>query len=57
MLFEQFKELDFIGPLEIIALWNQKFNGPKELIIVNETGNEVTSAKELTIKTDTSFEN
>ena len=51
MLFLQFEDLNFIGPWEIITLWSQKFNGPEKLIIVNETGNEVTSAKELTIKT------
>ena len=46
------EDLDFFGPWEMIAIWSQKFGGPNELILVNESHDHVTSAKGLNIKTN-----
>lgn len=56
LLFDQFEDLDFVGPWEMIATWSQQFNGPKELFLVSESGNKVTSVKGLTLEAPTSFE-
>lgn len=56
LLFNQFEDLDFFGPWEMIALWSQQFDGP-ELVLVSETGGEITSAKGLVLKTTTNFSN
>jgi transcriptional regulator GlxA family with amidase domain len=57
LLFEQFEDLDFMGPWELIALWSQKHQGPQELIIVTESGAPVTSTKGLSIQANASFKN
>ncbi len=56
LLFEGFEDLDFIGPWEMITTWSQKFNGPNELFIINETGDDVTSINGLTVKTNIDFD-
>jgi transcriptional regulator GlxA family with amidase domain len=55
LLFDNFEDLDFFGPWEMFAHWSKQFNGPKELLIINEHGKEVTSVKGLTIKTSLDF--
>lgn len=55
LLFEQFEDFDFVGPWEMIGLWSQNFDGPKELIIINEGGGSVISEKKLVIKTQADF--
>lgn len=56
LLFDQFEDLDFVGPWEMIATWSQRFNGPEELYIISELGGKVTSVKGLTLEAPTSFE-
>ena len=56
LLFEQFEDLDFFGPWEMIALWSQQFKGPQEVVIISETGKAVTSTKGLTLNTQTDFD-
>lgn len=56
LLFNQFEDLDFFGPWEMIAIWSQQFDGP-ELVLLNEDGQEITSAKGLEVKTHYNFSN
>lgn len=51
LLFDDFEDLDFAGPWEMIAVWSKQFNGPHELCLISEQGHDVTSAKGLTLKT------
>lgn len=55
LLFEQFEDLDFFGPWEMIALWSQRFNGPDNLVLISEIKGGVDSYKGLTLQTDVDF--
>lgn len=54
VLFEQFEDLDFAGPWEIMGLWQAKFNGP-ELFVISEHGGTVKSTKSLGIADTVAF--
>ena len=55
LLFDEFEDLDFAGPWEMIAVWSKQFNGPQELCLISESGTDITSAKGLTLKTSFNF--
>ena len=55
LLFNQFEDLDFFGPWEILSLWSQQFNGP-ELFLISEHTGQVSSIRGLSIQTTTTFE-
>lgn len=54
VLFDQFEDLDFMGPWEMLGLWSRDHNGP-ELYIVSENGSGCVSTKGLIIQTDVDF--
>lgn len=55
LLFNDFEDLDFFGPWEMLAHWSKKFHGPEELFIISENGAETTSVKGLSIKASANF--
>lgn len=55
LAFDDFEELDLIGPWEIINVWRQYADGPQVCSIVSESGGPVTAAKGLRIEADCSF--
>lgn len=57
LLFPDVEELDFAGPWEIIGMWGKHFGGPKQRVLVSQTGEEIVRcAKGLGIVPDCSFE-
>lgn len=54
LLFDDFEDLDFVGPWEMFGLWNRFHQGPA-LSIITEKGGNVTSVKGLTIANTLSF--
>jgi transcriptional regulator GlxA family with amidase domain len=56
LLFNQFEDLDFFGPWEIIGVWSTQFDGPNERLTISQNGNEVTSTKGLTITPQIDFD-
>lgn len=55
LLFDEFEDLDFVGPWEMIGLWNKHFNGPKNITIAEN--NIITSTKNLRVQCDYNFSN
>jgi transcriptional regulator GlxA family with amidase domain len=56
LLFNNFEELDLIGPWEIINVWREYANGPS-CLTVSQHGGEITAAKGLKLIAEYSFEN
>jgi transcriptional regulator GlxA family with amidase domain len=56
LVFDQFEDLDLVGPWEMIALWSKHYGGPEETCIISETGKLITSTKGLSIQPHYSFE-
>lgn len=56
VVFDQVEELDFIGPWEMLAMWNKNAQGPERCLIVSETLSPVTCAKGLSINPHVSFD-
>jgi transcriptional regulator GlxA family with amidase domain len=54
LLFDNFEDMDFVGPWEMIGIWSQHFNGP-QMFTVSESKGLVKSCKNLSIQTDYSF--
>src|ERR1700733_7189306 len=48
LLFNEFEDLDFIGPWEMIGHWSKSYHGPK-LSVISEKGGDVITTKGLTI--------
>lgn len=57
LLFNQFEDLDFVGPWEMIALWSKHYGGPEEVFTVSEKDGLVETAKGLLIKPHYNFSN
>lgn len=49
VIFPQVEELDFIGPWEMAGMWGQRFDGPRERLVVAQTTTPVTCAKGLQV--------
>ncbi|MGD9948090.1 MAG: DJ-1/PfpI family protein [Desulfobulbus sp.] len=49
VIFPQVEELDFIGPWEIAGMWGLRFDGPQERLVVAQSLDPVTCAKELQV--------
>lgn len=55
LLFNDFEDLDFVGPWEIIGIWSQYFDGP-EIFTIAERKGLVKSCKNLFVQADYGFE-
>ncbi len=55
VVFDQVEELDFVGPWEMLRVWNQQAHGPENCLIVAQAKAPVTCAKGLSINPHISF--
>ena len=55
LIFPQVEELDFVGPWEMVTIWQQVAGGPKCLVVA-EQAVPITCAKGLSINPHVSFE-
>ena len=55
LIFDNFEDLDFMGPWEMITTWSKNFNGPESIFVISENGGIINSAKGLKINSDESF--
>ncbi|MBI1397992.1 MAG: DJ-1/PfpI family protein [Betaproteobacteria bacterium] len=55
LIFPQVEELDFIGPWEMLTMWNLVAGGPKCLVVAESPG-PVTCAKGLSVNPHVSFQ-
>lgn len=55
LVFDDVEELDFIGPWEMLTMWQKHFDGPANCLIVSERGETVRCAKGLSINPHVSF--
>lgn len=55
VVFNQVEELDFVGPWEMLSVWSQQQNGPKNCMIVGETTAPIRCSKGLSVNPDVSF--
>lgn len=55
LVFNQVEELDFVGPWEMLTMWNKSTGGPSSCLIVAETLEPITCAKGMSINPDVSF--
>lgn len=55
ILFDQFEDMDLIGPFEMIGIWSRHFNGPQKILTISESGALVKSVNGLSVQADTSF--
>lgn len=56
LIFAQAEELDFVGPWEMITLWQKMAAGPETCLIVAERMEPVVCAKGLSVNPHASFE-
>lgn len=47
LLFDEFEDLDFVGPWEMIGLWGKQYYGPQNVFTVSETGKLLKSTKDM----------
>ena len=57
LVFPDAEELDFVGPWEMIVMWQKVAGGPEHCLIVAETMAPVVCAKGLSVNPHASFEN
>ncbi len=55
LAFDDFEELDLIGPWEMAGMWREKIRPDLDMFIVSETGKPVTARKGLKIHPDYDF--
>jgi transcriptional regulator GlxA family with amidase domain len=55
LIFPNVEELDFVGPWEMLTMWQQVAGGPK-CLVVSEHAGPVTCAKGLSVNPHVSFE-
>jgi len=55
LVFPDVEELDFIGPWEIVGMWNKFAAGPEDRLIVAQTHEPITCAKGLIITPHVTF--
>lgn len=52
LVFDQFEEMDLVGPYEMIGIWGHQFNGPDLISIISEHAGTVKGVNGLTIQPD-----
>lgn len=57
LLFNEFEDMDFVGPWEMIGQWGLNYGGPQEFFTISEKGGVVKSVLGLSILTNFSFDN
>jgi len=55
LVFNQVEELDFVGPWEMLTMWQKEANGPENCIIVGQSMEPIICAKGLSINPHVSF--
>jgi len=55
LVFNQVEELDFVGPWEMLTMWQKNANGPENCIIVGQSIEPILCAKGLSINPHASF--
>lgn len=55
IVFNQVEELDFVGPWEMLTMWQKHANGPTNCIIVGQSMEPIICAKGLSINPHISF--
>lgn len=55
LVFPVVEELDFVGPWEMLTMWQQEANGP-ECVLISEHAGPVTCAKGLSVNPHVSFD-
>lgn len=55
LVFDQFEEMDLVGPYEMIGIWGHQFNGPDHISIISEHAGTVKGVNGLTIQPDCSI--
>lgn len=56
LVFDQVEELDFVGPWEMLTMWREFADGPKDCRIVAQSREPVTCAKGLTVVPHVAFD-
>ncbi len=56
LVFPQAEELDFVGPWEMLTMWQQAAKGPEKSLVVAQTTGPIQCAKGLSINPHVSFE-
>lgn len=56
LVFNDVEELDFVGPWEMLTMWQKAANGPSECLVVAERAGPIRCAKGLSIHPHVSFE-
>lgn len=56
LVFPQAEELDFVGPWEMVTMWQQVAAGPERCLIIAESMQPVVCAKSLSVNPHVSFE-
>jgi transcriptional regulator GlxA family with amidase domain len=57
LVFDEVEELDFIGPWEMLTMWQKIAGGPENCLIVAEKSGAIQCAKGLSINPHVTFEN
>lgn len=56
LIFNNFEDMDLVGPFEMIGIWSQQFDGPKKIFTISEHSSLVKSIHGLSIQPDSTFE-
>jgi transcriptional regulator GlxA family with amidase domain len=56
LVFPQVEELDFVGPWEMLTMWQQVAGGPRRCLVVAESTAPVVSAKGLSVNPHVAFD-
>ncbi|HQR23568.1 MAG TPA: DJ-1/PfpI family protein [Steroidobacteraceae bacterium] len=56
LVFPQAEELDFVGPWEMLTMWNKVADGPERGLVVAQSMEPVVCAKGLSVNPHASFE-
>ena len=56
LVFPDVEELDFVGPWEILGMWNKFAGGPEQRFIVSQSLEPITCAKGLSVNPHLSFQ-
>lgn len=55
LIFNDFEDMDLVGPYEMFGIWSQQFHGPKKIITISESSASVKSVHGLSLKADCSI--
>jgi len=56
LVFPQAEELDFVGPWEMLTMWNKVADGPERCLVVAQSMEPVVCAKGLSVNPHASFD-